>query len=101
MIIGWAVDCSVSIGRIQVYLQDSELEKYPQGEDEDYPIKVHDGYFDWGSVEQSTHEKTEKETVSLVDEVEETPQVEDNTGKLTDINFQVKKGDLVIIVGTY
>jgi hypothetical protein len=96
MILGWTVEANVSMNRIQSYLQEEELFKHPPGDDEENPIRVLDANFEWGTSE--TKEKEEKETESLVDEPQEV--VEDNSGKLLDINLNVRKGDLVIIVGT-
>jgi len=50
MIIGMTIESSVSVGRIQRFLLEVEIEEKFKGDDKDFPIKIENGNFEWDLV---------------------------------------------------
>jgi ATP-binding cassette, subfamily C (CFTR/MRP), member 1 len=97
MIIGMTIESSVSIGRIQRFLLEVDIEDKLKGEDSEFPIIVENASFEWDKVpEKKEGKKIEEQKLLNEDEVV----VEKSTGKLNNINIKIKKGELVCIVGS-
>lgn len=91
MIIGMAIESSVSVNRIQRFLLEVDIEEKLKGDDKEFPIKIENGIFEWDKLPEKNPKKGE-DKLKLLNESENV--VEKKVGRLSDINVKIKKGNI-------
>ena len=95
MLFNTLAEGKVSLNRLTSFLQTEEVQNYVDtAEDANYQIKVEHGMFSWtnSNISVPLRASNNDSSISATDSGEQ-------RGKLVDVNFAAKKGELVAIVG--
>lgn len=101
-----AGDAWVSVKRLQKFFYEEEFEDIPKGHDEEYPVSIENGEFQWKNVEvkQKTQKRAKIFGIPLIPRLRRNRKGFSSGGnggfsRLENINLWIKKGSLVAIVG--